>query len=62
MDMHTFNGKTYSIARGDDGFYSIAREDGTSLGCAAAFHGAIDACVQDAYPRQPRRSLRTRPD
>lgn len=56
-----FNGRNYGIERGADGFYSIIREDGFSLGCSAAFHGAIDACVQDAYPREPRRTLRARP-
>lgn len=61
MDKHTFNGKTYEIVRGDDGFYSITRDDGKSLGCAAAFHGAINAAVSDAYPREPRESLRSRP-
>jgi len=60
--IHNFNGKNYGIERGNDGFYGIIREDAVSLGCSASFHGAIDACVQDAYPREPRRSLRKRPD
>lgn len=61
MNKHTFNGKTYEIIRGDDGFYSVTRDDGKSLGCSAAFHGAINAAVSDAYPRTERRTLRARP-
>lgn len=60
--VHNFNGRNYGIERGDDGFFDIIREDAVSLGCSASFHGAINACVQDAYPRQPRKSLRIRPD
>jgi len=58
---HTFNGVAYTITKGVDGFYDIVREDGVSLGCSAAMHGAFDACVQDAYPREMRRTLRARP-
>jgi hypothetical protein len=60
--IHNFNGRNYGFERGDDGFYSIIREDGISLGCSASLHGAFDAAVQDAMPRQPRKSLRKRPD
>lgn len=58
----TFGSHSYEIVRGDDGFYSITRDDGKSLGCAAAFHGATYACSLDAFPSPPRRSLRIRPE
>jgi len=59
--VHNFNGRNYGIERGTDGFFSIIREDGESLGCSASVHGAFDACALDAYPREPRRTLRKRP-
>ena len=60
MTKHTFNGTEYEIIE-DNGWYKITRQDGKSLGVSAAFHGAINAAVSDAYPREPRRSLRSRP-
>lgn len=56
-----FNGKKYSVIQDKDGWFQIRRSDGTSLGCAAAFHGAVNACCSGAFPREPRRSLRVRP-
>lgn len=60
MSKHTFNDNEYEIVE-DDGWFTITRQDGKSLGVSAAFHGAINAAVSDAYPREPRRSLRFRP-
>jgi len=60
MSKHEFNGREYEITE-DDGWYNITRDDGKSLGTAAAFHGAIYACTLDAWPQEPSRSLRQRP-
>ena len=60
MNKHTFNGIEYEIVE-RDGWYEITRQDGQSLGVSASFHGAVNAAVSNAFPREPRQSLRKRP-
>lgn len=60
MSKYTFNNIEYEITE-KDGWFDITREDGKSLGSSAAFHNAVYACTLDAFPQEPRRTLRKRP-